>query len=480
MPLTLREAVSLSLNHNLDLEVARYQPWIEDQNVLAALGTWDHTAYASASAGGTARPGISALLEADKVKSDVEAFSVGLRKTLPFGGSYDLSLSSERSSSNQPFLLFDPSWNQQAGASVTLPLLRGGSAAANTATLVVARHVRDGSVDQFEKTLADSVFQVMRAYWVLVFAIESRKVREQSLEVTRRLLEDNRRKFERGVAARIEVTRAESNLAAQQEGILTAERTIWNAMDVLKRLVDPSLLREEVLLVPVDAPRRPEGELDERAAEEAAMARALERRPEFRQAGRQLDSQEAALAKAGNDLLPRLDLTGRASLLGLDDSFSRAFRQADGLDSHELSVGLVFEYPLERSAARGAVQRAELERRRLRLQQRNLENQVLVEVREAVRAIKTDEKRIEANRRARLLSQEELEGEMTRRDQGLSTTVRVLEVQEALAQARTNELKALIDCSLSFHRLDLATGTLLEKNGIVLKENLLPRLPAGE
>lgn len=476
MPLTLREAVSLSLNHNLDLEVARYQPWIEDQNVLAALGPWDHTAYASASGGGTVRPGFSALLEAAEAREQSAEVTLGLRKALPFGGSFDLSVSSRRQSSNQPFLLLDPYWTGRAGAAVTLPVLRGASVAANTSTLVVARNARDGSVDQFEKALADSVFQVMRAYWDLVFAIENRRVKEQSLEVTRRLLEDNRRKFERGVAARIEVTRAESSLAAQQEGILTAEAAVLNAMDVLKRLVDPSLLREEVLLVPVDAPRRPEGEFDERAAEKEAMARALERRPEFRRAERDLESQEAVLAKARNDLLPRLDLTGHAYLQGLDDSFSGVARQADGMDYRDLAVGVVFEYPLERSAAQGAARRAELERRRLRLQRRNLENQVLVEVREAVRAIRTDEKRVEASRRARLLAQEELESEMTRRDQGLSTTVRVLEVQEDLAQARTNELKALIDCSLDFHRLDLVTGTLLEKSGIVLRENLLPRM----
>src|SRR6185295_13056758 len=49
LPLSAREAVSLSLNHNLDIEVARYQPWIEDQNIYSAMGLWDHVAYASIS-----------------------------------------------------------------------------------------------------------------------------------------------------------------------------------------------------------------------------------------------------------------------------------------------------------------------------------------------------------------------------------------------------------------------------------------------
>jgi outer membrane protein TolC len=479
LPLSAREAVALSLNHNLDLEVARYQPWIEDQNVLAALGAWDHTAYANAAGGERITPSFSFLSgvpSTEKFDTDTADFTLGLRKTLPFGAFYDLSFTSERTLTNSTFALINPAWTQVMGGTVTLPLLKGLSPTANTATLVITRHARDASVDQFEKTLGDSVFQVMQAYWGLVFAIENKKVKEQSLDVALRLLEDNRRKFERGVVARIDVTQADAGVASQQEGILTAEAAVLNAMDRLKRLVEPALLREDTLVVPVEAPRGLRTELDERAAVEQAMATALGSRPEVRQIERQLVSQDVTIAKSENDLLPRLDLSGRAYVNGTDDSFSGAHKMARDGDFRELSVLVGFEYPLEQSAARGALHRAELEKRRLRLQRRSLEDQVLVEVREAVREIKTNEKRIEATRRARVLAQEQLDGEMTRRDQGLSTTFRVLDVQEDLAQARTNEVKALIDYNLSLHKLDQVTGTLLEKNGIVLRENLQPRM----
>jgi len=476
LPLSTREAVALSLNHNLDIEVARYQPWIEDQNVYASLGAWDHVAYARAQGGERIFQPTSLLIDAPRPESDTADFSVGLRKVLPFGASYDVSVSSSRQLTNSPFAPFNPRWTQVAGVEATLPLLKGGSTAANTATLVVARHSREISVDAFEKTLADSVFQTTQAYWDLVFAIENKKVKEQTLEVALRLLEDNRRKFERGVVARIDVTQADAGVAAQQEGILTAEAAIQNAMDRLKRLVDPGLLRQEVAIAPVDAPRGLEPELDEKAAVEKALEEALARRPELRQVQKQIQSQDVTIVKAGNDLLPRFDLTGRAFVFGTDDEFRGASHEASRTDFRELLVGFVFEYPLESSTARGTLNRAELEKRRLQLQSRNLENQVLVEVREAVRSIKTNEKRIEATRRARILAQEQLDGELTRRDQGLSTTFRVLDVQEDLVLARTNELKALIDYNLSWHKLHQTTGTLLDKNGILLRENLQPRV----
>ncbi len=478
LPLSAREAVNLSLNHNLDIEVARYQPWIEDQNVYSALGTWDHVAYASVIGARASRPGTSSLSGGTRLRSDTTGFTLGVRKTLPFGASYDLSFSSDRSESNNSFSLFNPVWSQSGGGSFSVPLLKGASMTANTSTLVIARHSRDISVDLFEKSLADSVFGTMQAYWDLVFAIENKKVKEQTLEVAQRLLDDNRRKFERGVVARIDVTQADAGVAAQQEGILTAEAAVQNAIDRLKRLVDPALLQQEIAVQPAEGPRGFEAEIDERAEAERALKEALSRRPEMRQIARQIASQDITIARSHNDLLPQVNLTGSAFLNGSDGTFPQSNGEARSRDFYDLSAGIVFEWALEGSSARGALHRAELEKKRLFLQQRNLENQVLVEVRDAVRQIKTNEKRIEANRRARLLAQEQLDGEMTRREQGLSTTYRVLDVQQQLVQAKTNELKALIDYNLSRHRVHLVTGELLEKNGILLQENLQPRVGA--
>ena len=476
LPISAREAVNLSLNHNLDIEVARFQPWIEDQNIFATMGQWDHTLYATVSSGRDVSPGVSTLSGATKLRNDDVAFTVGLRKLLPFGASYDLSFSNDRSESNNSFLLINPIWSQTFGGSVTVPLLQGRGTAANTATLVIARHTRDQSVDAFEKSLSDTVFSVMQGYWDLVFSIENKKVKDQSLEVALRLLEDTRRRLDRGLAARIDVTQAEAGVAAQQEGILTAEAAVLSATDRLKRLVDPSLLRDSVLLVPVDPPRVQAADLDEQVAVNQAMDEALQRRPEVRQLRSQLRSQDAVLVRAENNLLPKLDLVGSAFLNGTEGSFGQANKDVRGADFHNWSVLISFEYALEQSSARGAFHRAELEKRRFLLQVRNLENQVLVEVRDAVRSIKTDEKRIEATRRARILAQEQLDGEISRNEHGLSTTFRVLDVQKQLVQAKTDELKALIDYNLAWHTLHRVTGALLDKNGIVLKENLQPRI----
>lgn len=165
LPLSVREAVHLSLNHNLDIEVARYQPWIEEQNVLSALGTWDHVLYASASRGRAVERGFSSLAGALQLEEDSKFVSAGIRKALPVGVSYDVFYTSNYFRSNNAFLLQNPVYTQSAGVSLTVPLLRGAGPAVNRTTLVLARNTRDSSVDEFERTVTDAVFAVIQGYW---------------------------------------------------------------------------------------------------------------------------------------------------------------------------------------------------------------------------------------------------------------------------------------------------------------------------
>lgn len=474
--LSLRQSIHLALNHNLDIEVARYQPWIEDQNILAAFGTFDWVAYANGSIGETTSTTGSLLSGADLLDQDEASFTVGVRKVLPFGASFDASYTTRRSLTNSSFSTFRPQWNNQAGVALTIPLLKGAGVAPNYSSILIARNTRIISIHVFEKTLTESVFAIHQAYWDLVFAIENHKVKVQSLAVARKLRDENVKKYEQGVLAKVDVTQAESGVASQEEGILTAEAQVHNAMDRLKRLVDPRLLKVDENVWPSDAPRSYDVEIDVRAVEDESMKEALEKRPDYVQLVQEEDSLRLTIAKAEDDLLPKLDLTGRAFLNGLDEDFGGSNRDAFDFDSRELTGGIVFEWPLGTSTARGTLNRAELEKRRLLLRRANLENQILVEVREAVRRIKTDEKRIQATRKARILAQEQFDAELNRKERGLSTTFRVLDVQEDLTLAQTNEIKAMIDYRLSLANLDRVTGTLLAKSDIRLQENLTPRM----
>lgn len=476
--LTLKECIHLALNHNLDIEISRYQPWLDDQSLRAAFGAFDHVFYADASSGRNRLAARDFFAGVPILSTEDSLFRTGVRRTIPTGLVYDFGYAVERQESNSSFVAFDPYWQQSLGLSLTLPVLRGSGEEVTTTPIVLARNARRISVADFERLLTDTVLAVQDAYWALVSAIEQKKFRDQSLEVSRRLVEDNRARERRGLLARVDVTEAEAGVASQVEGILTSENAVQDAMDRLKRLVDPALLRGETQVVPLDNPGTGGTALDERRAVERGLRDAMELRAEYRAIFVELENRDRELARNRNEALPKLNAMASGAFLGVEDDFSRSQREFRSADTYSWSLGLSLEIPLENRAADGAVRRADLDRRRLILRRRNLEDTILVEVREAAREIKTTERRIEATARARELATERFEGEQSRRDQGLRTTFHVLDARSKLTEAQSSEIRARVDHASAWARYRRATGTLLTHHDILVDSNLAPRQTA--
>ena len=76
---------------------------------------------------------------------------------------------------------------------------------------------------------------------------------------------------------------------------------------------------------------------------------------------------------------------------------------------------------------------------------KDLENKIILEVRESARQLKTDSKRIKAATVAKKLAEEKLKAEEKKFEVGLSTSFNVLKFQEDLAEAQSNEIKTIID-----------------------------------
>ncbi len=476
MKISLKQCVHMALANGLDIEIARYQPWIDDQGVLLSLGTFDHIAYASLNAGNSRTASTNAFGGAAIVDVDTYSTRLGLRRTLPLGLTSDLYFQVSKYDTNSAFATIDPQWTDTLGLTLTLPLLKGRGEDATYSGVVVARETRRISQLNFEKTLGDQVLAVHQAYWDLVFAIEQKKLKDQSLQVADKLLDETKKKFDRGLLAKVDVTEAESGVAGQKEGIITAENAVQTAADKLKRLIDPSLLRTDVVLVPLDTPLPPTTQTDEKAAVAKALEDALSLRADYRLIANQLAIQDANLRKAQNDRLPKLDLTANGNLNGTDDSLGGARSEFLDLRTRDWSLGIVLEWPLEGRSAAGALQKAELERRRLWLQRQNLEDTMLLEAREAVRSVRSAEQRIEATRKAADLAQEQLDGEFNRREQGLRTTFHVLDADKRRTEARTNAVKALIDYQLAVQQVHRVSGTLLGRNDVLIEDQLAPRM----
>jgi outer membrane protein TolC len=130
------------------------------------------------------------------------------------------------------------------------------------------------------------------------------------------------------------------------------------------------------------------------------------------------------------------------------------------------SLSLSLSIPVNYYLNRGHFTQIQISRDQALLRLQNLEQQVYLEIRNAVRDVETNFKRVQAYRLARELAERRLQGEEKKLKVGLTTNYLVLLNQRDLATAKTNELKALIDYNLSLSSLERSLGTSLRTKGI--------------
>jgi len=325
------------------------------------------------------------------------------------------------------------------------------------------------SIEDFYKRVMDVIAEAKSAYWDLVAVIENLRVTEQSLELSRDLLEENRIRLEVGTMARLEVLQAETGVAQREEEVIVARRLIEDADDNLKRILNlPKDTQEwQVRIKPTDKPEVVEKEIDLLAQLELALGK----RPDYKSSLMQIENDAVNERFTRNQLLPTVDLTGEYQFLAVAGQFDDAFDDIEGGDSPSWQLGLTAEYPIGNRTAKGEHKKAQLERRQSEKEAENLRLSIIVEVNKAVRDIRTSLKRIEVTAKAVELAEESLKAEHKKLEVGVSTSHDVLEFEEELVDAQRRGILAKLNYAKALINLSNATGMLLEENNIVIEES---------
>jgi len=428
----------------------------------------------------------SFLDAAETVSSLYYDYGSVFNQAIPTGGSFSVSINTYKSESNRSFQSINPRFGSTLTFEFTQPLLKNFGYKNSRKDIIVANNNLAISEKDFETALQDTVYSVEEAYWNLVYSQELLKVRQQSLELARDLLEKNQRAVEVGTLAPIEILNAQATVATREADILDAEAQVKNNEDILKTRINLAAEEEgaeDMTIIPAD---RPGYERNDVRLQEA-LSIAMKNRPDLQAARIDLKNQEINFDFAKNQMLPDLSLrasyfspgiSGNQILYQDNNAFSgivvgvipggisNALKDAFNFRYKNWSIGLTLSVPFNTFLSRAAYaqSRVNLEQSQLRL--KNQEQQIFLEIKTAVRAVQTNYKRVLAYRAARELSQRQLEAEEEKLKVGLTTNYFVLQYQTDLATAQSTELKALIDYNLSLANLNRVLGTSLEEKSI--------------
>ncbi|OGL62420.1 MAG: hypothetical protein A3J27_10780 [Candidatus Tectomicrobia bacterium RIFCSPLOWO2_12_FULL_69_37] len=466
LTLTIQEAVSLALARNFDITIEAHNPRIRESELTQQKAVFDPALASQLNTNRSETDTVSSSFTGRQRDNSAQDASVGLTKKFITGADVSLTFQAIRNSVNTTQNIFDPNYQNTTTLSITQPLLKNFGVDVNEASIRIAAATRDQSVQTYRQRVVEVVDQVQQAYHDLVFAIANLEFRLKSLDLARDLLRRNRIQVEVGTLAPIEITEAEATVAQRGVDVIIAERDVQEKEDALKKLLNitTDLPSWSIHVIPTDKPAYTSVRLDEMAI---AMT-ALRKRADLENSRAEIEKRKFELARARQNLLPQLDAIASAGNQGLRQDYSESLDRMATSKGHTLTGGLSFKFPLGNRDAE-----ANLEKSRLQLSQastsfQQLEQSILEEVRRSVRRVRSDEKRVEATRVARRLAEERLAATEKKFTVGLSTSRDILEDQERLANALTEEIRAVVDFNKSRATLDRTTHSSLERFRIQL------------
>lgn len=524
--LTLADAISKALENNKDIEVTRKNVQIAEFDLKAARGYYEprfsgQTYYERAKTpvftffGGG--PNFS-LTQSNIVGN--AGVTGGFR---PTGGTFSVTANNGRNTTNNVFTSVNPTYTSSLAFQFTQPILRGRSFDQPRRAIEIAKRNLSLTDTQFRQRTIETIATVQRAYWDLTYALRNLQVQRDGVKDAKDQLEHNRRLVDEGQLAPIDVVAAETQVANFEQFVYDALNAVGVAENNLKNLIaaDRSDALWSKSVTPIDSVDL-EPPLTTLAQ---ALDAAIQNRPELEinQAQKDINALDQRYYKEQKkpqiDLIANYTLAGAAGTLnenvvnpfsgagttdtinalignnerirtanpqlnlaqitpitptvtpGLPDSLNGGYGGALGnLFANRyptFRVGVQFNLPLfGDKTARAQYGRSLVEGERLDTQRSQLEQNIQVDVRNSLQALRTAEARLRAAAISRENSVKQYESEQRKLDNGQSDIYRVLERQTALTTARSNELRAQTELNKAIADLQRATGNSLKANNV--------------
>jgi len=457
----------MAVDHNVDLAAARIDLPIGDTSVAASAGAFRPTLGTNFQQNDQLQPPASFLVPT-ATRTNVATFTAGVAQQLPwFGTSYSVSWNAAHTNSDSFLNSFNPILQTGLLLTVSQPLLRNLAIDNARRQLATSRIDRAIAGTHVREALVHTEADVKRAYWNLVAARANVDARQTALTLAEELARVNKVKVDLGQSPPLDLVAAEAEVASDREQVIIAETLVKQLEDQLRTLIFDTSDRSAwaVSIEPVDLPP-PAGPPPDL---EAAVTEALRDRTDLVRARQDIENAQVSERFTRNQRLPDVRLNASYAANGLGGTevlrdgpfpgaiagpgpaigFGSVLNQMFTSQYPSWAVGVSVSYPIGQTTEEANYSRAKLEYRQSQERLKGAESRVIQQVRDAWRTIGMNAKRIETTRAARELAAQRLEAERERFDVGMSTSFLVIQAQRDLAQARTNELRAILAYNLA-------------------------------
>jgi outer membrane protein len=365
--LSIDDAVALTLENNLDIDIARYNLNIADTDYLRAKsganilgvnagivqntpgggvgglggtvgsGTGGTTVAPSGVGTGTNGlvsstlgigstitsfdPIVTSTLQLDK--NDTESTSVdsvpilsqntytadfAYTQGFEWGTTLNAGFNNTHFATNNPISLLSPAISSNFQVRVTQNLLQGFGSLPNTRFIRIAKNNREISDVAFRLQIITTVDQIEDMYWDLVYAYENVHVQQEALTYAQKALDDSKQQAQVGTVPPIQVVSAQSTVSTDQQNLILAQNNLELEKLLVKNALsrsieDPALAEADVIPTSTMLVPREEAVVPT----QDLINQALDHRAELVESRIDLNSRDLSSKAVRNAMLPTLD-----------------------------------------------------------------------------------------------------------------------------------------------------------------------------
>jgi outer membrane protein len=458
---TLPSCVTQALNRNFTVRIQEFSIFQAVDSVTIQQAAYEPTFTFTGGRQVTETPANEAALGLIPFSS-FDTADLSVSDTLITGGTVTASYQLVRSDYKPAYFLPDPAWGSTAGITVAQPLLQGAGTDYGKASIEMARlGVRISGLN-FKSTVLTMIFNVETTYYNLLYQREQYKVQEEELKQAQQLLDENTIKRQTGVLTDLDVTQARAGVASAQNQLILDEQMVHNSEDALLQLLGDRKFSTTIGSIDFPAILEPE------VSFERSYKEARDNGPNLAVVQAAIDQYKLAALKAKRNTLPTLNVNGGLAY----DSYQPTAGQAvtGSWSGYNWNAGLTLSIPWGMAANRALYRQAMSNVRSQEVAYDQADQNLVVLVRGAVRAIQTNIASVHSSAENTQFATKSYELQKAEFDAGLATSYLVLQAQNTLETARVSELQAKVNLLSAVADLHFLEGSSLQLYHITLPE----------
>jgi outer membrane protein TolC len=461
------DCVAMALKANSEIQIKAISPKIEDSNVRIQKSKFEPRVYFDFLMEDDIELSPNILTDTTTLKTRTGTFNFGYEELFVTGTRLNVDFYNERTRTNSAIQSMNPQYDSELQFTVTQPLLKGFGVTVTKAQFLIAKNNKLISNQDFMNNVMKVLTDTKKSFYELQYAREQYFVAATSLRRVQDLHDINKEKYVKGLASNVDLLESEAEVARVEEGLYAAEEYLKKAEDDLKFITnlvdDVELWNADIVLLDEFKYEKTKPDLTEE------IITAFDHRPDYEALRIDLKNKDISVIFYRNNMLPTLDLAASYGLNGLGREYAKDMDNLGSGKYPDWTIGVNFKLPLFSDKEKGEYEKSKFEKARALIAFKRLEQKIVLEVRNAVRDVDINYKKVEASRISKEAETKNYEAQESRFRAGLVSTLDMLIYLERLAKAELAFARSVIDYKISLAELARVKGTILSEDNITLE-----------